>query len=945
MTSRLSMMSNRHKAAHSGSALVLTLLIVTVMSIIVAAFMQSVSVERMTSKSYANIAKAEMAAEAGIKFAQAYLLRAFDSAKGTDLVYRKGNYFYLLSPFTDSSGNPQYKYIPLFTNATYLDQAPSSTHPALEPSAQHPFLALVDTPNDPASQPLTETPVVASAQTSGIKPWNSNSASVPLGVIGIASDDPRVAVPAGFAFWIEDYQGRVNTAFAGNGTTHIRLGKDDPKEIALFTLFNKAALTQTSSNPATNFIAKRDANPAAVLFSPQSYLSYFASEPNYATLQDITVALPFSYKAPLSIPEGFGYADAGKPKFNLNNIVQAASSNQTKAVDDMAKVIGDNLPNFASTRRGGFSAATKDYNKTLAAAAIDYADSDSTPTVGASYRGVDGAPFVNIVYTKYEWLQKNVLISAPPAMPAYKLVVKATTFVQVWNMSNQNISGTFTFEDDNKDDIVEAGYPFGITTNSTALAMSPNEVRLLAFEKTHDVATGPATISGNKVTLVSTNTSTSRFDYKFTVKWNGVAYDGNGSAHHSGAERPAKTLDFVGTGAPDWTGHLPSLRYENYTTNLADQQLGDPRATWGISTKRIAANNYKERTSWWGMATMRPNPNRYLAQPETWPDSVSNLAAPASGASLAARPWPDPTASTNLNEYHHITDLNGYKSNAVPLDSRNSPTFLSNSGVYQSACDLGNVFDPAQWKFDRALAFQEGHPVGGISSNATASADYGGGFTLRVGRPEHNKFDIPGSRAAQLLDLFEAGTDPSKPTVATTRAHGKINVNTAGDDVLRTLIAGVQITSDPAAGNGTYTLPTPATGEAVGKAFVDAVRKRLNDDGPIFSTAELAHLRDPADSTPDPTLPRRVFGDNRLWPNASRPTATLRDNAQEELFRKVWPHITTTSRAFRLVVVGHALDSTGRKISTAKKEYTLVFDFDESTSTHKALVYNETIIQ
>lgn len=55
------------------SALVTTLLVITVLTIIVVAFMQSMSIERMTARSYANIEQARLAAEAGANYAEGLL--------------------------------------------------------------------------------------------------------------------------------------------------------------------------------------------------------------------------------------------------------------------------------------------------------------------------------------------------------------------------------------------------------------------------------------------------------------------------------------------------------------------------------------------------------------------------------------------------------------------------------------------------------------------------------------------------------------------------------------------------------------------------------------------------------------------------------------------------------------------------------------------------------
>ncbi len=76
---------------HRGSSLVLTLLIVTVMSMVVVALMQGVSVERTTSRSYANITRAELAAKSGVIEATMLLKGIFENHPESVTTYAKIN--------------------------------------------------------------------------------------------------------------------------------------------------------------------------------------------------------------------------------------------------------------------------------------------------------------------------------------------------------------------------------------------------------------------------------------------------------------------------------------------------------------------------------------------------------------------------------------------------------------------------------------------------------------------------------------------------------------------------------------------------------------------------------------------------------------------------------------------------------------------------------------
>jgi type II secretory pathway component PulK len=72
------MRRRRSKAA----SLITTLLVVVILSTIVVAFMQSMSIDRLTAKSARNILQAELAARAGLSSAVAQILTAVGTNGG-----------------------------------------------------------------------------------------------------------------------------------------------------------------------------------------------------------------------------------------------------------------------------------------------------------------------------------------------------------------------------------------------------------------------------------------------------------------------------------------------------------------------------------------------------------------------------------------------------------------------------------------------------------------------------------------------------------------------------------------------------------------------------------------------------------------------------------------------------------------------------------------------
>jgi hypothetical protein len=106
-----------------------------------------------------------------------------------------------------------------------------------------------------------------------------------------------------------------------------------------------------------------------------------------------------------------------------------------------------------------------------------------------------------------------------------------------------------------------------------------------------------------------------------------------------------------------------------------------------------------------------------------------------------------------------------------PTDPARAPWRISNTGRFFSVSELGNLHDPVMWVAGPASAlnsisnqhYNENRDtfLKSLPLDATPSPLWGGGNTLRIGRPEHELFDRPGMRANQLLDLFHVGYNGS----------------------------------------------------------------------------------------------------------------------------------------------------------------------------------------
>ncbi|MEP2776773.1 MAG: hypothetical protein ABJQ29_11295 [Luteolibacter sp.] len=560
------------------------------------------------------------------------------------------------------------------------------------------------------------------------------------------------------------------------------------------------------------------------------------------------------------IPQGFDYEDAGQPAPDLNEFVAAAN------VEGIADHIGTNLPDF-DDRKGGFPAG-ENYLQSLAASIIDYADEDSDATIGPGYRGVDSYPFVNEMFDRYEWTGGGT----------NDVKVTVETYVELWNPSDKELLGTVFFINQNRHQIrVPPGSAQKFSDSGTYIArfvktpsgsfdhpaIPPNGFAVLYLGKKE--YSFPASSTFPPSELIFTTTT----DSNYSLRWNGKIVD----YARGGLQRTDGNLKF-GNSNRKWKGNSsPALDY-------SIGQSGDPRSSYYINTW-VFANNYDANTSWGGRCIKRSisNSNYNEVRLNDWADSGSNSTGGTKANSDATRP-------TSL----------AYPANQPDM----APAVISNAGRYNSLAELGNIFDPAQLSNVNAT-----FPVG--NSNA------GGGFSLAIGRPEFGAFDRDGKRSAQLLDIFSI-----QPEISDTSLLGRpVNINTAPREVLRALVAGVTLGADPA----TPTASSPVNSQA-GDIFADFVLAQ-RAVYPLRGPSDFNNIRKNPAKQRDPLVPTDTpfFGSMDAYPAGSAPPATWDDAGREELFRKTLNLVTFSSKTYRIVVAGEAIDSNGKLIARKTREY------------------------
>jgi len=665
-----------------------------------------------------------------------------------------------------------------------------------------------------------------------------------------------------YAFWIEDLGGRIPGKTAA---TQPRAEGFDASEIDYSTIFDPASATPQIPAP---LIAKRDA------LRTSASLRHLIDEAQAKRIEPYVHFLPaasFDEQTPV-IPRGFGYPDAGQPAPDLNELVE------NRNIDGISGQISGNLPNFES-RKGGFP-ASEDYLKTLAASIIDYADDDSDATIGTGYRGVDSYPFVNELFDRYEWTGGT----------SNTVKIEVETYVELWNPSNQSITGDVSFKNENKHEI---RVPPGGTQNfddsedfaKPGVTIPPNGFLVLKLGTTEYEF--PASSSFHPSELIFNTTTESNF----ALQWNGKLVDNA----RGGLQRTSGNLS-SGFSNRKWKGNSsPALDY-------SIGQAGDPRASYYIDTW-VYANSYDDNSNWGGRCLKQDigNSNYNEVRLIEWPDSGTDtlpgvrsgtdarvpteteIVLKSTGAAIAGKEFPE-------NQPTH------------------APAFISNSGRFDSVAELGNIFDPAQFS-DVKSAF----PVGNSSS--------GGGFSLAIGRPEFGAFDNEGQRSAQLLDLFSV--QPDIP--ATSTKSPRININTAPREVLRSLVAGVTLDADPATpdpalpGGDPVVIPKDTEIGDIFADFVIAQRAVF----PLRGFSDLNNIRKNPATTRDPANPAHnpFFGSTAAYKAGTAPPDSWDDAGREELLRKTLNLVNFTSKKFRIVVAGEARDRNGKLKGRTAREY------------------------
>lgn len=923
---------SRNTRASGAFALVVTLIMLVLAAVIAVGLLTSASLDRTTARSVDDRYHAELALQSGLEAAKkalaaspsiaasvtsddAFLVLRSDGAQ-TNASGTKDTY-YFLAQARPGEANTVDCY-PLFAGGT---ASTVTINPAATPTFPTPAAPTVAFGSAPAQQGTKLYPPLMVHHQPAYTQWQevrdpNDTATAP------AHDLPYQR----YTFWVEDLAGYVDASVAGNqlatGSVHQRAKGTNPNEIALFTIFDPAIAADSGTTLAKNLLDRRN-----LLLTPAT-LMQVASPP--AGQKDRTQETLF-VRAGVDtggernlIPFGFGFDDEGEPKTNLNSIIADSKADDDK-VTDLAKAINDNLPLFASTRKGAL-AASEDYVKTLVANIIGYATGE--PVAGTGYRGIGLHPFVVEFFERFKWEKKG----AEPGHYYEKdgtwwANVRVSGYIQLWNMTNKAInSGTFEFADlnryyaylggDSEPHKFDDDFGRGTIIFDPSNELKPNEFRvvkiyehLYEFDSGLEFEPGPDS-SKTRVRLEGDPYPGPRpANCGYVSKWNGKIIERAGAGDFDGARVDGSDaypdLNYKGlertTGAlepptsaadPKWTGTLPGLRYEAPATfGESVYNLGDPRSAFYIQDDQ-ANVSYEVQSAWWG----RIYQNGLITQPDPW-----------KAAETAVASWPDGGHSTGQGTLppDRSTDPMGLMK--APLETTKPPAHMAATDQYVSVTELSHIYDPIQWRpagFPPASrADFEAKWRDAWKSNMTPDGNYGCASTLHIGSPEFKDFDTKDGRASRLLDIFSVAD--RKET------RGLINLNTANRETLRALAAGIELEVDPAISPASIYGPVkdPAAPRQA-DLFADAVIANR----PFLSTSQLADIVTVAG---DPTS--KFFGNADQW--SSGEPAEWNDAAREEYFARIFDLTAVRSRNFRVFVTGQSLDKTGRVLSTVNRTF------------------------
>lgn len=716
---------------------------------------------------------------------------------------------------------------------------------------------------------------------------------------------------ARFAYFIEDLQGLIDAERMGGLTT--RPSGTNSEEIAITNATGTSGGTIVSAANLANFTSNRGQyiTPSMLLqtnggvIANTNDLRYFASRLRscyWRTTDNCWDRVPM---VPISstLSNNSHYpALANSNKTVLNNLNLGGQS-------DIVAAINTNFPMFTN-RAGGMNGQL--YVNALAANIVDYADTDSNPTIvnvgGVNAVGYDSYPLLTHIFDRFICTANG---NNPPT-------ISITTYLQFWNLASTNAPQSTNAIAYSLNDIVHSVAFSNGPTKST----NPNSFPLLTGTWSTNVIIPAMSSNSVYITNISTNITIplnrtnpgfpwSTFD-RVWINSNAIA----SAVQLINVSNSIQVSISTNTYIKLRNGYFrPGFSLTNGQTNFAGLVLGvkgQGSSTPGVAGQaKILAdprmNNYITLTNgvggytntYWGAYPSETN----IVNPSIWPDGTRTNVLLSVGV--------------RNNNSAPVLGLNNL------LDS--APCKISNRGFYTNICELGRIFDPMQWSPPAPLATATNYENNDIRSINIADSIYGGGSTMRIGRPEHSRFaftnlstaansyPVPalGTSAVGLLDIF--------CVTNTYDWGGKININTAPLPVLAALAGGITLNT------ANYSGTAPVNADMI-RAFTNGVA-RFRNIYPFITPSQLAFISSDygTNSTFTNSWPANaVFATNNptgFIPGGLLGPTAMNDEGREEWFSKIYNLTTVQSFNYRIYVKAQLTDTNGNPKGPEIRKY------------------------
>jgi uncharacterized membrane protein len=942
-----------------GFALISVLALVSLAALTATAFLASARLERQASSSIGKTTLLDMALDSG-KFCVTQLINDYsqtDLGNTAIVTYWRTNwtdelgYPFIAKTKTSGGNNGQnsamWYYAPLFSPAGVTNLGTNDIQNAMRFTNIHQGTFSNDMQSfmrTSATNGFTNIPGLTNSKCVQI-PLLGGRTSPPVGWVYIDQEKRKfgssltnTSPVVRIAWFTEDLEGLIDADRMGATTNRSTGTNSEEISLSSATGTNGTALVSSPSiftNKRAAYISYGILSTNGGLANPTN-ARYFASglrawaptpaSSNNGALAWIPVGIPVSGTS--AAPKG--YANQGYTKLNINTLVTSSGSDP---VGTIASAITNNLPSFRA-RSGAMNSNA--YISNIAANIVDYADTDPTPTSIDSTLGFDNYPLPVVFSDKIAW---NLNVANPS-----NSTIQVTTYVQLWNCSTLTSPAvTYTLQNNFQDTYLKSnGTASTIRLFSTNLSNSlsvpplgPNQIIILTTTNTTNVganASFPGGLMISNVLGINNNSSTAYATYTnlFELKLGSTII----SQHKGPYTRIGQK---IANGSWDFEGTVLTMSRDKTTP----APIGDPRMLRFISNSTATPLEYRSSSSgnlkWGGYANFKDHPTAtapWNGHPDNWPDGRKGAPASLTGTGQTSGAGGSIPVAVGT---------------PITLPGT-APAILSRNGKFLTVTELGNIFDPFQWKPPTSFTDNSKYASCSIDANWTTNGAelYGGGTTLRIGRAEHQRFaftnmygnsvpPIPnmGMSSAALLDIFCLTNGTSVAGGPYTLGGGKINLNTAPAPVLRALAGGILLTNDPAQVPSNYAIPP-----AMAEAFAQGVM-RFRSKYPFLTPSHLSFIgTDPAWPNTNSWPTNSVFGNTNTISLSTAPGNTFgstaritvtewSDQAAEEWFSKIFALSSCQSHNYRIYVVAQlvATNSAGQinPIGPLVKKYYQVF--------------------